>query len=403
MKIRAVTIFANVDETLGAPALSRAGALARAAQEVYPRAGFPVQTIRFATQPLNRFITAPAQLIPFAQRLERVCSSLGLEYKGLGAIQAAAATADLSLLDGLAQVIAATENVFGAVQIATRADGLNLRAVHATAQIIRALTDLTQDGIGNFRFAALANCQPGCPFFPAAFAEGDQPSFSIATEAADLAVQAFTDAHDLADARQRLIGRIEREAAALEKIAQELEERYGFKFNGIDLTLAPGAGPLESIGAAFERLSGNRFGERMSLFASAFVTDCVKRAQFPHVGFCGVFLPILEDSILAARSYDGVYSLDSLLLYSAVCGAGLDNIPLPGDISADALAAILLDLATLAVKLDKPLTARLLPIPGARAGDSTRFNFQWFTNARVLPSQGQLSKEWAAVNQWIGF
>jgi uncharacterized protein (UPF0210 family) len=56
----------------------------------------------------------------------------------------------------------------------------------------------------------------------------------------------------------------------------------------------------------------------------------------------------------------------------------------PGDTSAEALAAILLDLATLAVKLDKPLTARLIPVPGLKAGDVTHFNFEYFANARVL-------------------
>ncbi|MCI0474746.1 MAG: DUF711 family protein, partial [Anaerolineales bacterium] len=75
---------------------------------------------------------------------------------------------------------------------------------------------------------------------------------------------------------------------------------------------------------------------------------------------------------------------DGLLLYSTVCGTGLDTIPLPGDTSVDALAAILLDLATLAVKLNKPLTARLMPIPGLRAGDATHFDFEYFANARVM-------------------
>jgi uncharacterized protein (UPF0210 family) len=93
-------------------------------------------------------------------------------------------------------------------------------------------------------------------------------------------------------------------------------------------------------------------------------------------------LPVLEDSTLAARSSN--YTLDSLLLYSTVCGTGLDTIPLPGDTTADALAAILLDLATLSVKLNKPLTARLIPLAGFAPGEMTRFNFQYFANAHVL-------------------
>ena len=99
-------------------------------------------------------------------------------------------------------------------------------------------------------------------------------------------------------------------------------------------------------------------------------------------------LPVLEDLTLAKRSAEGTYSLDSLLLYSAVCGTGLDTVPLPADVSEGELAAILLDVSTLAVALDKPLTARLMPIPGAAAGAMTDFDFPYFANTRVLPAKG---------------
>ena len=95
-------------------------------------------------------------------------------------------------------------------------------------------------------------------------------------------------------------------------------------------------------------------------------------------------LPVLEDFTLARRAAEGTLSIKDLLLYSAVCGTGLDTIPLPGDTSSEALAAILLDLAALAQRLDKPLTARLMPIPGKQAGDATDFDFAYFANSRVM-------------------
>jgi len=101
-------------------------------------------------------------------------------------------------------------------------------------------------------------------------------------------------------------------------------------------------------------------------------------------------LPVLEDTTLAART--SLFTLHSLLLYSTVCGTGLDTVPLPGDTSADALAAILLDLATLAAKLGKPLTARLMPIPGSCAGDETHFDFEYFAGARVMNSNARAVK-----------
>jgi uncharacterized protein (UPF0210 family) len=95
-------------------------------------------------------------------------------------------------------------------------------------------------------------------------------------------------------------------------------------------------------------------------------------------------LPVLEDAILAARAADGSLSLKDLLMYAAVCGTGLDTVPLPGDIGADQIGAVLIDLATLSLRLDKPLTARLMPIPGKAAGDLTEFDFEFFANSRVL-------------------
>ncbi|MDW8227629.1 MAG: DUF711 family protein, partial [Anaerolineales bacterium] len=52
-------------------------------------------------------------------------------------------------------------------------------------------------------------------------------------------------------------------------------------------------------------------------------------------------------------------------------------------------AALLLDLAALALRLDKPLTARLMPIPGKQAGDLTSFDFGFFVNSRVLALEAE--------------
>jgi uncharacterized protein (UPF0210 family) len=68
-----------------------------------------------------------------------------------------------------------------------------------------------------------------------------------------------------------------------------------------------------------------------------------------------------------------------------VCGSGLDTIPLPGDTSVEQLSAILLDVASLSSRLSKPLTARLMPIPGKQAGDPIHFDFAYFADSRVMP------------------
>ena len=121
-----------------------------------------------------------------------------------------------------------------------------------------------------------------------------------------------------------------------------------------------------------------------SLASAAFVADLLDQARWKKAGFNGLMMPLLEDSILAQRSIDGTLTIKDLLLYSAVCGTGLDTVPLPGDSSAEQLAAVLADIASLATRLDKPLTARLMPVPGKKAGEITTFDFEFFKNGRIL-------------------
>jgi hypothetical protein len=114
--------------------------------------------------------------------------------------------------------------------------------------------------------------------------------------------------------------------------------------------------------------------------------NAIEAADFPSIGFSGLMLPILEDSILGRRVVEDRLGMNDLLLLSAVCGTGLDCIPLPGEITNDQLYAILLDVAALALRLDKPLTARLMPFPGKMAGDIVEFSFEYFTRSKILPA-----------------
>jgi uncharacterized protein len=64
----------------------------------------------------------------------------------------------------------------------------------------------------------------------------------------------------------------------------------------------------------------------------------------------------------------------------------LDAVPLPGDISEEQLARILSDVASLAFKWHKPLSARLLPVKGKQAGEQTDFKSQYLFNTAIRPA-----------------
>jgi uncharacterized protein len=113
------------------------------------------------------------------------------------------------------------------------------------------------------------------------------------------------------------------------------------------------------------------------------ITSALKRIPVLQTGYSGLMLPVLEDSTLARRWEAGQINRDALLSYSAVCSAGLDAIPLPGDVSSKELENIIADVASLSVKWHKPLSARLLPAPGKKAGEMTDFTSQYLENIRI--------------------
>jgi uncharacterized protein (UPF0210 family) len=266
--------------------------------------------------------------------------------------------------------------------------GISLPAVKACARVIEQAAPVTADGFTNLRFAALANVAPFSPFFPAAYADGSQPAFGLAIEAADIALDAFTHARSLEDARRLLLNTLEGQCRILERVSQELSFAFDIEFKGIDCSLAPFPEDWCSIGAALEALGVPSLGLHGSLAAAAFLADTLDRGTWKRTGFNGLMLPVLEDSTLAGRA-GLTLTLKDLLLFSAVCGTGLDTVPLPGNVTAGQIEALLLDVAALALRLNKPLTARLMPVPGKAAGDVTAFDFSYFSNGRVISLDAQ--------------
>ena len=152
---------------------------------------------------------------------------------------------------------------------------------------------------------------------------------------------------------------------------------------GIDLSPAP----LKdiSIGVAMENLTLQPVGSSGSLTAAATITAAIRDIKVKQTGYSGLMLPILEDARLSQRWSEGRISLDTLLSYSAVCGTGLDTVPLPGDVTVEQLDLIIGDMASLAYKWHKPLSARILPIAGKSAGDVTEFDDPYMVNATLQP------------------
>jgi hypothetical protein len=381
-EIRSITYFANLSPQSAESTLEAAGTFGQAATQAFTGAGHIVQSRRFASQPFPQGLASngPANLVEDAQRLFSICERENINYLALGPV---GANDDPAYVDAIADIFRHQPSVFASVNIADPENGISLPLLAKTADLIRALSQITPDGMTNLYLTAIANCPAGSPFFPVAYHDGGEPSFALAIQAADLAVQAFNAATSPEDARQRLTDAIQHTADLLTPIATELSKTFGIRFGGLDFSLAPFPEDTQSLGGALEAL-GPHFGGAGLVASASLIMNAVEAADFPRAGFCGLMLPILEDSVLAARAAEGRLTMNDLLLLSAVCGTGLDCIPLPGDIASDVLRDILLDVAALALRLDKPLTARLMPFPDKQAGDPLTFDFPYFANSRVL-------------------
>jgi uncharacterized protein (UPF0210 family) len=395
MKIRSITYFCNPQCPLDEKVIRSAGEFLAKAKSAYEAAGYEVQTVRLATIPFPRLLGEKQinKLPKVAEQLEKLIQQNGIGYASLGpALPDFRSLEDFGSLNGYAvipEAIAASQNIFFDGLMSDKSIGISLAAIKACANVIVKSAPIDPNGFANLRFAALANVKAGSPFFPAAYHDADQPAFAIATEAADLAVAAFSERqttnHEqrtIDEGRRALIAEIEKHGKALAQISNI--ELSNTRFLGIDFSLAPFPDDAHSLGTAFERMGVPRVGLHGSLAAAAILTECIDRANFLRTGFSGLMMPVLEDEALAKRAADGTLSVKDVLLYSAVCGTGLDTIPLPGDTTAEQIVPLLLDLSALALRLDKPLTARLMPVPGKKAGDATSFDFGFFANSKVM-------------------
>jgi len=379
-KIRTVTAFINLDPADYQQQVADTLQMLRRAKTIFESRGFEVETIRIATQPFPEYTKGmnTQQAIAFFQKYDELAE----KEKFAAGIGPAMLNPDdpESQADLLVNILAATKHIRGSIVIAGE-DGVRWKAIGAAARAIKKLEDETEHSQGNFNLGAIAMVSPYSPFFTAAYHTGFGHQFAIGLESANVVEASFKGAPDIEGAKGMLTDMLTEQASEIERHANRIDQETGWRYMGIDLSPAP----LKeiSIGAAIEELIQQPFGSSGTLTASGTITAAIKAVQVKQTGYNGLMLPILEDSRLAQRWSEGRVSLEGLLSYSAVCGTGIDTVPLPGDVSIEQLDMILADVATLAFKWHKPLSARLLPVKGKGPGDMTEFDDPFLVNASI--------------------
>ena len=357
--------------------------------------GVEVQTKRLCSQPIlsydQQFYSKNLNetLIRIHEQLgilERIISKYEFDYFASCAVIAddqiqKYGVYEKLLLNEVPSFIKRRDKFFSSVQVASKENGINLSALRSSAKIIKTLSE--PDPFKNLNFCVSTNVSPDTPFFPAAYHLSEGSSFGLALEMADEVVQIFEGAKSFEEAHKRLGVRFNEIYDFLLNICEEVATKNGIEFKGIDFSPAPYPTAEKSIGTAFEKLNFEYFGAPGSLIGVAMIKDAIPKRK-KVIGFSGFMPSVLEDLTIAKSLSKNNFNLDTLLLYSTICGTGLDCVPLPGNITERELFYILLDLCTISLRLNKPLTARLMPIPDRNAGEYVDFDFEYFASSKVM-------------------
>jgi uncharacterized protein (UPF0210 family) len=389
------TITAGIEEAhpLSSTTIKATASLLEQASHRFAGAGYEIQTVRISTRPVWDDLadwSAPA-LLKYVQELQHMLDDAGISFCSLGTAQTLRSGFPVQRIDEIADWLASTSAMNATVQFATPTGGVQPTAALPTARVMKRLARETEEGFGNFRFAALACVEPGSPFFPSAYHSGPT-SLSIGLQGAGIITGTLRSLQagnaeilplNLRQVSMEVRSALLQQTVPIVMLAEQIAEANGVSYGGIDLSPAPLG--EDSIIAAMELCGYGSFGSPGTVAVAAALTAALKvhTSILDTCGYCGLMLPVLEDALLGRRWEEGRVNAHQLLLYSSVCGTGLDTLPLAGDTPVEEIAYLLLDVATLAARLNKPLSARLFPVPGKRAGDRTTFTSPYLTNTLV--------------------
>jgi len=185
-----------------------------------------------------------------------------------------------------------------------------------------------------------------------------------------------------------------------ELIGRRVAARLGVPFGVVDLSLAPTPNAGDSVGEIFQSLGLEGIGAPGSTAALALLNDAVKKGGIfasSHVGgLSGAFIPVSEDPSIAEAARTGRLSLEKLEALTSVCSVGLDMVAIPGDTPAETIAGIIADEMAIGVVNGKSTAARLIPVPGKRAGERVSFG-GLLGDATIMPVPGSGSAGFVAL------
>jgi len=379
-------------ETVAKYVFERVVSLARdlksAAAEVEQTYGVPIVNKRVSVTPMSLVLEGapPESYIAAAESMERAAVEVGIDYiAGYSALVHKGATpGDATLMRLLPRVLGGTTRVCASLNLASSRAGINMEAVALMGRVILDVAEAKEHGAGCARLVVFANAPEDNPFIAGAMHGVGEPEVvvNVGVSGPGVVLAALerqrrleprVDFTSIAETVKRMAFKITR---AGELIGREVVARLGppSRFGVVDLSLAPTPARGDSVANIIEAMGIERAGAHGTTAALYLLTDAVKKggvmASSSVGGLSGAFVPVSEDAGMVDATRLGAMTLDKLEAMTSICSVGLDMVAVPGDTPAETIAAIIADEMAIGVANHKTTAVRIIPVPGAKAGDT---------------------------------
>ena len=323
--------------------------------------------------------------VPFAVALDRAAKAVGVNFIGgfSALVQKGMTDADRRLIAAIPEALAVTDLVCSSVNVGSTKAGINMDAVALMGRTVKAAAERTADcgGFGCAKLVVFCNAVEDNPFMAGAFHGVGEPErvINVGVSGPGVVYHALQSVKGqpfdvVAETVKKTAFRITRMG---QLVAQEASRRLNTPFGIVDLSLAPTPAVGDSVARILEEMGLEVCGTHGTTAALALLNDAVKKggvmASSSVGGLSGAFIPVSEDEGMIAAASSGALTLDKLEAMTCVCSVGLDMIAVPGDTSAETIAAIIADEAAIGMVNTKTTAVRIIPAPGCKVGDTVEF------------------------------
>ena len=368
-----------------------AAALPGVCDSISRRYGIPIVNKRVAVSPIANVMAGHGRdgLLQAAHALDEAAAEAGIDFIGgySALVQKGMTNSDRSLIESLPDALSMTSRVCASVNAASTRAGINVDALLLLGRMWLDIASRTAetDGFGCCKLSVFANMPEDNPFMAGAYKGLGEPEtvINIGVSGPGVVKRAIERARQnnpnctLGDIAEEIKSTAFRVTRCGELIGREAAEALGAAFGIVDLSLAPTPAVGDSVGEIFEAMGICKIGGPGTTTAVAMLNDAVKKggafASSSVGGLSGAFIPVAEDAALARAVEEGHLRLEKLEAMTSVCSVGLDMVALPGDTSAETLAALAMDELAIGVVNRKTTSVRIIPVPGKKAGERAVF------------------------------